>query len=1418
MKPETPLDFAVFQLSPRRSRCELFVSSHGKTEKLASGSVKPFVTQLKVAEEQFAHAVQAIKLEVERGGNDNAWFTKGTLERFVRFVSTPEILELVNTFDAEMSQLEAARRIYSLGEGDRHSGTSGGDGTGAGSTDETKKELLKAIDVRLLAVRQDLVTASTRALAAGFNPSTVSDLQHFADQFGAHRLTEACSSFISLSRRRPELINTWTPGVDDRAVRSSCGSDMSIDDPAEDSVGTHIKPQYQTENKHDSQSGTTSRTEEQYSHVDESRPTTCQPAKSSATFPSRRNVKDGTRVETLPENLEKEKNGDESPTESKSTPVGPPARRLSVQDRINLFENKQKENTGGSGGGKPVSGKPLELRRLSSDVSSAPAAVEKAVLRRWSGVSDMSIDFSNEKKDIESPLCTPSSSSISDTKANIFSGATEIQSEKSLPDLESETRLERRGNLVRHGDDESKQQTEEQNPIEGYTGKEAWSSSSQAQIRSISGGADLVGLNDRGVSKGSVKNLSSSDDKGKGFKGVVLGSEPQGKSSADRAEIDGAKNKVASQVDAFAKKVGDDAADGRLGNKMDDSGSRDHLAYPLRPRGSRSHSRSLSNQFESGGIKLESSSTQSMEVDGGQLPQQRRAFKAEPEAVASKNLASSDAYNLKVEDFGDQKMKLQKPERSKQAEKSQVGREESSSLHERSKLDMIGKSGTDGQESTPTISSIPGERVQRVRQTKGNQELNDELKMKANELERLFAEHKLRVPGENSSAARRNNTADMQLEQAISLQHRTSSALDTAPSQVVERSAVIESTGSSNKMENVYTTPVKLINNHDFSDDSRGKFYNKYMQKRDAKLREEWSSKRAEKEAKMKAMQDSLEKSKAEMKAKFSGFVDRQDSVATARIRAEKLRSFNYRSQTRDQLLINSIQSEDDGDFPEVLEQKLNGNDRLHSDSYISDSASRSNQNKKALPGRNLSSTPRPTGATAPPRSVGKVSHSSSGRRRGQTENLLAQSVPNFSELRKENTKPSGVGKSTARPLVRNYSRGKTSNEEPVIKEEKPRRTQSSRKNSASAIDFKDILPLNTDNVVLAPLSLDEEQNDESIYDKYLKSLESKPFLRKGNGIGPGAGTSIAKLKASMESETSKDDEEFDEVAFEGSEIMPKQEEEEEGHEKMEIKLPHIDNGKLRLSQESGRSSNSGSEIENSMRSRSQSQVDHSTISELPSMLPSFHKAGLLQDSPGESPLSWNSRMHHPFSYPHEASDIDAYMDSPIGSPASWNSHNIHNITQAETDVARMRKKWGSAHKPSLIATSSSQSRKDMAKGFKRLLKFGRKSRGTESMVDWISATTSEGDDDTEDGRDPASRSLEDLTKSRMGFSEGHDDGFNESELYCEQVQELQSSIPAPPANFKLREDHMSGSSLKAPQSFFSLSTFRSKGTDATSR
>lgn len=68
-------------LSSFMGRCELFVSSDGNAEKLASGLVKPFVTHLKVAEEQVALAVRTIKLEVENRKSSETWFTKGTLER-----------------------------------------------------------------------------------------------------------------------------------------------------------------------------------------------------------------------------------------------------------------------------------------------------------------------------------------------------------------------------------------------------------------------------------------------------------------------------------------------------------------------------------------------------------------------------------------------------------------------------------------------------------------------------------------------------------------------------------------------------------------------------------------------------------------------------------------------------------------------------------------------------------------------------------------------------------------------------------------------------------------------------------------------------------------------------------------------------------------------------------------------------------------------------------------------------------------------------------------------------------------------------------------------------------------------------------------------------------------------------------------
>ncbi|KAL2336382.1 hypothetical protein Fmac_010828 [Flemingia macrophylla] len=1245
MKSDTLLDYAVFQLSPRRSRCELLVSSDGNTEKLASGLVKPFLTHLKVAEEQAALATPSIKLEIDKHKNAETWFTKGTFERFVRFVSAPEVLEMVNTFDAEMSQLESARRIYSQGAGDQRSDPQGGNGAGAiAVADATTKELLRAIDVRLSAVKQDLTTACARASASGFNPHTVSQLKHLADRFGAHRFNEACSKYMSLYERRPDLISHWTSG-DDRELRSSVSSDMSIDN--DDGPNqAQLLPQAQ-------------------STTDPPKP------KPFATFTSLRrsnsSASDAATTTTKDET--------ESPAPS-STATAPSGRRLSVQDRINLFENKQKENS---------SGKPPELRRLSSDV-----------LRRWSGASDMSIDVSGEKKEnsSDSPSLPSSASS------------------KSLAVSEDKDRNDK---------------------------------------------SEKVAKSDQGSSQETGKVSVFDGDKNGGFKDHQLGGGGGGVSEA------------ASLKKGSAEVVGPVLSSGDDDVKFY-GGVKNHVVAQSLFRGSRSHSRSLSAQFKGGnGLKFREAP--------GRVDQSSQIIEVE----------GSSSFPNKEEDSQIPRMKFQKPLRGKRDE-THKGPNEMNKL----------KQALEIQDNARATSAPPVEQQhQRVRQSKGNQGLHDELKMKADELEKLFAEHKLRVPGDQSGSARRVESADAHVEQS---QYRRAGAGESTP-QLPSRSNVVEvAASSSNSASFDAKSVVKTVDSHNsgdalrqnFSDlnsseDSRGKLYEKYMKKRNAKLQEDWSMNRAEKEARMKAMQDSLERSRAEMKAKFSGSVNRQDSASGAH-RAEKLKYFKSNIK-REQHPIDSLQNEDDEDLSEFLEEKNYGASR---------------QGRKFIPNRHISSgTPRITAVSTITRS--------SGRRK---DNPLAQSVPNFSDLRKENTKPSSGISKTARSQVRTYTRNKSTTEEMQgVKEEKSRQTLSLRKSSANPAEFKDLSPLNSDGIVLSPLKFDMDETDLGPYDQSPRS-----FLKKGNNIvGSGSVVNAIRMKASMASDTQKN-KEFDDLEFDEEDSLQLAVEEQDDIETMAIKDGgYNNNGKVSLSQESGKSGNSGSEIGDSTRSLA--QVDPISVGEMPAEFPStFNGVSSLQDSPVGSPVSWNSRVPHPFSYPHESSDIDASIDSPIGSPASWNSHSLN---QGDNDPARMRKKWGSAQKPFLVANSSqNQPRKDVTKGFKRLLKFGRKTRGSESLADWISATTSEGDDDTEDGRDLANRSSEDLRKSRMGFSHGHpsDDSFNESELFNEQVQSLQSSIPAPPAHFKLRDDHISGSSLKAPKSFFSLSTFRSKGSDSKPR
>ncbi|KAL6638319.1 hypothetical protein ACP70R_025891 [Stipagrostis hirtigluma subsp. patula] len=238
MRPETRLESAVFQLTPTRTRCDLVVVANGRKEKIASGLLNPFVAHLKVAQEQIAKGGYSITLEPDPA-IDAPWFTRGTVERFVRFVSTPEVLERVTTIESEILQIEDAIAVQgndNLGsryvedhneksvdcmEGSRTSCdpdvekalvpykpgthlTVAEQDHSAAQEDNSKAQLLRVLETRKTVLRKEQAMAFARAVAAGFDIDSLVYLITFAECFGASRLMKACTQFIQLWKQKHE--------------------------------------------------------------------------------------------------------------------------------------------------------------------------------------------------------------------------------------------------------------------------------------------------------------------------------------------------------------------------------------------------------------------------------------------------------------------------------------------------------------------------------------------------------------------------------------------------------------------------------------------------------------------------------------------------------------------------------------------------------------------------------------------------------------------------------------------------------------------------------------------------------------------------------------------------------------------------------------------------------------------------------------------------------------------------------------------------------------------------------------------------------------------------------------------------------------------------------------------------------------
>ncbi|CAJ1956940.1 unnamed protein product [Sphenostylis stenocarpa] len=216
MDPNTRLDHALFQLTPTRTRCDLVVAGGGVSERLASGLLEPFLSHLKSAKDQISKGGYSITLRPP--GGYAPWFTKATLQRFVRFISTPEVLERFVTIEKEIVQIEgsiqSSERSNLVAEAEdgrvRRSTTSSklkDEQAGAnedGSEENSRVRLQRVLDNRKAMLCKEQAMAYARALVAGFHPESVDDLICFADAFGASRLREACINFLELCKQKNE--------------------------------------------------------------------------------------------------------------------------------------------------------------------------------------------------------------------------------------------------------------------------------------------------------------------------------------------------------------------------------------------------------------------------------------------------------------------------------------------------------------------------------------------------------------------------------------------------------------------------------------------------------------------------------------------------------------------------------------------------------------------------------------------------------------------------------------------------------------------------------------------------------------------------------------------------------------------------------------------------------------------------------------------------------------------------------------------------------------------------------------------------------------------------------------------------------------------------------------------------------------
>ncbi|WOK95892.1 muscle M-line assembly protein unc-89-like isoform X1 [Canna indica] len=429
---DSVLDCAVFQISSAQNSYEALICCEGKIEKIAYGALDQLSFHLpQVKGYQSNSSNNSFKLELRKGFKISSWFTKFTLARFLNIINSPDAIRSANAIANEMSQLEDTRRFHLSLNSKAHSDQSEGKLAGghpkdvgstnikveSGSSDATKNELLRAVELRLLVLKEELAASFNRAAGATLSVKQILDIAKFVEHFEVRDLRDPLSKYLSLIPE-DQLAESFAEKIPDDAKKNSEDitqgihlSSPELGKTKPTNIGVSPAKIAQAERQSSTESENSDSSDKDQTFTERSRPIMRSATPRRSASPMRRVQigRSGSRRSTaltikslsfFPARERIISNRDADENSSGDEQASQPAkksdntvRRMSVQEAISLFESKQNDQN-----------LDVQKKRAAGEVS---LNTSKSVLRRWSaGPSDsLTRDQENSSEAISQSNC-----------------------------------------------------------------------------------------------------------------------------------------------------------------------------------------------------------------------------------------------------------------------------------------------------------------------------------------------------------------------------------------------------------------------------------------------------------------------------------------------------------------------------------------------------------------------------------------------------------------------------------------------------------------------------------------------------------------------------------------------------------------------------------------------------------------------------------------------------------------------------------------------------------------------------------------------------------------------------------------------------------------------------------------------------